>query len=187
MADDPSTADRILDAAELRMRAEGYNGVSFRELAAETGIKSASVHYHFPTKADLGVAVVSRYHQRFMAGLQDLLQREQDPDARLRGFIALYRRALLEDERICLCGMLGAESGGLPSRVVQEVQAFFRANIDWLAAATEGTDTEGTDTAVAAARIVSTLQGAMILAATMKDPALFEEVADGLTLDRDSG
>lgn len=32
------------------MQTRGYNGLSFRELAKEVGIKSASIHYHFPTK-----------------------------------------------------------------------------------------------------------------------------------------
>jgi TetR/AcrR family transcriptional repressor of nem operon len=30
------------------MRHAGYGGFSFRDLAAEIGIKSASVHHHFP-------------------------------------------------------------------------------------------------------------------------------------------
>ena len=60
-------ADRrsaILDVAERRIRAHGYNGFSFREIADEIGIKSASVHYHFPTKADLAAAVAKRYRER---------------------------------------------------------------------------------------------------------------------------
>ena len=37
----------ILDTAEQRMRDVGYHSVSFRDLADDLGIKSASVHYHF--------------------------------------------------------------------------------------------------------------------------------------------
>ena len=40
----------IMDAAERRMRIGGFNGFSFREIAADVGVKSSSVHYHFPTK-----------------------------------------------------------------------------------------------------------------------------------------
>src|SRR3712207_8206920 len=50
MAASGGTAERIMDAAERRIRAAGYGGFSFRELAAEVGVKSASVHHHFPTK-----------------------------------------------------------------------------------------------------------------------------------------
>ena len=51
------SATQILDIAERRMRQTGYNAVSYRDIAAEMGIKSASLHYHFPKKADLGAAL----------------------------------------------------------------------------------------------------------------------------------
>jgi len=54
------TATRILDIAERQMRQHGYNAVSYRDIAAEMGIKSASLHYHFPKKADLGISLVKR-------------------------------------------------------------------------------------------------------------------------------
>ena len=49
--------EAILEAAKRTAQAHGYSGLNFRELAAEVGIKGASIHYHFPTKADLGAAV----------------------------------------------------------------------------------------------------------------------------------
>ena len=51
----------IMDAAERRIRLGGFNGFSFREIAADVGIKSSSVHYHFPTKENLAAAVIHRY------------------------------------------------------------------------------------------------------------------------------
>jgi TetR/AcrR family transcriptional repressor of nem operon len=50
------TAERLMDLAEARIRQAGYRGFSFRDLAAEIGIKSASVHHHFPTKAGMAAA-----------------------------------------------------------------------------------------------------------------------------------
>src|SRR5260370_10442546 len=51
----------IMDAAERRMQLGGFGGFSFREIAADVGIKSSSVHYHFPTKEDLAAAVIRRW------------------------------------------------------------------------------------------------------------------------------
>ncbi len=66
----PATkAIEILDAAERFARQAGYNGFSFRDVAAEVGIKSASVHYHFPTTGDLGAALAGRYADRFFERL----------------------------------------------------------------------------------------------------------------------
>ena len=49
-----------MDLAEGHMRNAGYGGFSFRDLAAEIGIKSASVDHHFPTKATMAAAVEHR-------------------------------------------------------------------------------------------------------------------------------
>src|SRR5437899_1576737 len=54
-------ATAIMDAAERRIRLGGFNGFSFREIAADVGVKSSSVHYHFPTKEKLAAAVIHRY------------------------------------------------------------------------------------------------------------------------------
>jgi AcrR family transcriptional regulator len=49
--------EAVMTAAKATVQSHGYNALSFRELAKEVGIKSASVHYHFPTKGDLGAAL----------------------------------------------------------------------------------------------------------------------------------
>ena len=59
----------ILAAAEALVRERGYNGFSFREVAREVGIKSSSVHYHFPTKEDLGAAIAENYTENFLSKL----------------------------------------------------------------------------------------------------------------------
>ena len=66
-----SKRDAILDIAEAMIRNAGFNAFSTRDVANAVGIKSASVHYHFPTKADMGVAVTERYTSRFLEQLGD--------------------------------------------------------------------------------------------------------------------
>ncbi|WP_345191535.1 TetR/AcrR family transcriptional regulator, partial [Gluconacetobacter tumulicola] len=53
--------------------ARSYNVLSFREIAKAVGIKNASMHYHFPTKGDLGAALARRYTEDGEAYLADLL------------------------------------------------------------------------------------------------------------------
>jgi AcrR family transcriptional regulator len=66
------TRETILRAARTRARAHGYGGLNFRDLATDVGIKSASIHYHFPTKADLGAAVAKRCWEDSGAALETL-------------------------------------------------------------------------------------------------------------------
>src|ERR1700677_3227456 len=118
--------------AESDMRHAGYGGFSFRDLAAEIGIKSASVHHHFPTKATMAAAVARRYADQFFAKVP------RRPDETADEGIAAYRsafKAVLDgDGAMCLFGVLGAEAGGLSPDVADEILWFFRRGIgDWCA------------------------------------------------------
>ena len=96
--------ERILDAAEKRVRAVGYNAVSFRDLANDVGVKSASVHYYFPQKESLGEQLVKRYAERFQARLDEIDLEEVGPIGTLEAFIALYGEALIVGESVCQIG-----------------------------------------------------------------------------------
>lgn len=80
------TAQRLMDLAEAHIRDAGYGGFSFRDLAAEIGIKSASVHHHFPTKAILAAAVARRYGDRFLAAVVAWLRLAVGPREWCAGF-----------------------------------------------------------------------------------------------------
>lgn len=166
--------DKILAAAEARLRSDGYGAVSFRDLANDVGIKSASVHYHFARKEDLGVAVVVAYTSKVFEALASI-GLDATPKDRLSGYIGVFRHALTQENAICLCAMLGAEAKGLPLQVAEAVKAFFIANIDWLDEALAEADRKPSPV-----EIIAALEGAMLLANTMNDIGVFEEVASGL-------
>lgn len=168
-----------MDAAESGMRLRGYHAVSFRELADELGIKSSSVHYYFRQKEDMGVALVKRYSDRFFANLEDKAAAAKTPNDRLRAFCNAYYDALITSDKICLCGMLGAESCGLPGMLAESVAAFFEANIAWVSD-TLPKDLPLRDRRANAAQIFATLQGAMMVATTLKDRKLFDGIVRAL-------
>ncbi|MFT7573711.1 MAG: TetR/AcrR family transcriptional repressor of nem operon [Alphaproteobacteria bacterium] len=174
-----ATVDKVLDAAEGAMRARGYHAVSFRELADDIGIKSSSVHYHFPQKDDLGVALIERYSKRVLAELNRRSEESKNPNDRLDAFIDVYREALVNTDSVCLCVMLGAESRGLPDNVSNAVADFFDANIGWLANILPTTLSKKARRNKAAS-VLATLQGAMMMAATLKDTGLFDAIVKEL-------
>ncbi|NVJ99197.1 MAG: TetR/AcrR family transcriptional regulator [Alphaproteobacteria bacterium] len=174
-----STKDKILDAAENFIRTQGFNSFSFRDVAAAIGIKSASVHYHFPTKDDLGEAVTDRYSANILASLEAEGAESTAPAIRVDAFIGIYRGALKDARQMCLCGMLGAEIESLGDPVKAAVRRFFQAQENWLASFLRKTHPEQDDE-VARARArsaVAALQGALIMARTMDDHSVFEDVA----------
>jgi len=151
---------RILNIAEVRMRRVGYNAVSFRDIAAEMGIKSASLHYHFPKKENLGAALVQRYSENFMALLNTRTDSITDPAEKIAAFTRIYRDSLGENQMICLCAMLGAENSSLPDGVSTEVRAAIADQINWLARQYQAIGQA--DPVAAAQTMIALLQGAMI-------------------------
>ena len=173
------SATQILDIAERRIRLAGYNAVSFRDIAAEMDIKSASLHYHFPKKADLGTALVKRYADNFQARLKEKTQGLSEPADKISAFVDIFREALRDQNLNCLCAVLGAESPGLPDPVSQEVRHFFGANIVWLIEQYTLTDTPSPDVRAKAA--LAALEGAMVVSTVNDDISVFEAVATMIT------
>lgn len=174
-----ATNERLLDAAENGIRLSGYHAVSFRDLADELGIKSSSVHYYYRQKEDLGIALVDRYSERFFADVEERAATADTEQEKLRAFCQTYRNALTGSDRICLCGMLGAETCGLPMVLADRVEAFFKANMTWISDALDP-DLPADKRAARAAQILATLQGAMMVATSLKNHRLFDDVVGAL-------
>ena len=150
-------------------------------MSAEVGITTASLHYHFASKAALGRALVERYTSRFGAALADMATRQADAPSRLAEYARLYGDVLASD-RMCLCGMLAAEYQTLPPPMQRAIRDYFDANEAWLRDVFERGRAAGalafTGTARDAARQwTSTLEGSMLLARPYGDPSRLTTVA----------
>ncbi len=169
------SATQILDIAERMMRREGYNAISFRDIAGEMGIKSASLHYHFPKKVNLGEALVARYHKNFHDTLGARTSGLSDPSAKVQIFIDLHRSAIQDSGLICLCAVFGAEAKGLPETIGQGVKAFFNANIAWLSQMYRDANVPNPEQKAKAS--IAMLEGALIVASVSGDISVFEAAA----------
>lgn len=162
-----NTRSRILDVAERLVQMRGFNGFSYADVAAELSITKASLHYHFPSKAELGEALIARYAERFAHALAAIDANITLAPAKLDAYVNLYAE-VLRRERMCLCGMLAAEYQTLPGPIRGAVVAFLDDNESWLALVLEHGRRDGSlrfsNTAADTARsIVSGLEGAMLL------------------------
>ncbi|MBN9521673.1 TetR/AcrR family transcriptional regulator [bacterium] len=174
------TRGELLDLAEKLVRTRGYNGFSYRDLAGQIGIKTASVHYHFPTKGDLGEAMVENERELFARNLARLDAEEKDPQRRLERFIQLFQASTIGcDNRMCLGAMLAVEQETLPEPVRRAVLRLFEHNEAWLAKVLEEGREQQTfrfkGPADGAARFVfSALEGALLMARAFRDVGRFE-------------
>lgn len=181
---DRDTARRILAIASQLVQTRGFNGFSYADIAAALGVTKASLHYHFPTKADLGRTLIDTYARDFAQALARIDTQTGSERERLKRYARLYA-AVLGQHRMCLCGMLAAETATLPAPMTAALKQFFELNEHWL----EGVLTRGrakselrfADTPRVAARVLlSSLEGAMMLAYSWSDPSRFDAAAEHL-------
>jgi TetR/AcrR family transcriptional regulator, transcriptional repressor for nem operon len=161
------------------VQARGYNALSFRELAKEVGIKSASVHYYFPTKGDLGAALAKRYAEDAVAYLQKLQASKGDLTERMRAYTAIFRAALANDNRMCLYGIMAAERADLPLEVRTEVDRFVEVNIQWLTEQLAGPKSGGRKSEQKRAlAIFAAIEGAQLVAHGRADITAYDQAIE---------
>lgn len=165
----------MLAAARRAAMARGYNGLNFRDIAAEVGIKAPSIHHHFATKADLGAAVARRYWEDTVEQLDAIVDAASDPIAALHRYPEIFRASLANDNRICLSSFMAAEYDDLPGQVKTEVQCFADVNVAWLGKMlTDARVVHSSESEVRARAIYAAVAGAQLFARGRSDIALFD-------------
>ncbi len=177
-------ASQILDVAEALVEVRGFNAFSYADVANELGCTKAALHYHFASKSDLGEALLTRYTERFLGALSLIEATSEDGPTRLSAYADLYLD-VLRQRRMCLCGILAAEYATLPEPMQRVVRHFFDANEAWLTTVLlkgrqEGSLTFEASTLETARVIVSSLEGAMLVARPFDDLERFRSAADHL-------
>jgi TetR/AcrR family transcriptional regulator, transcriptional repressor for nem operon len=184
MTEKEDTAQKILDVAQQLLQMRGYNAFSYADISETIGIRKASIHYHFPSKNDLAKALVVRYRETF-ARLRSQIDRETDDAiAKLDRFANLYLEGL-RNGCVCVCGMLAEDFTTLPLEVREEVKAFFGDNEAWLTKVLERGAAAGIVHCqgafeVEAQLLLSSLQGAQLIARSYDDPTRFQAIAQRL-------
>lgn len=175
----PDTRKAILKRAERYLQDAGYASFSFRDLASDLGIKSASVHYHFPSKEELGVALLKSYRDKFARWVES---REGSGSAKadLLDWFRYYQH-LASTGDICPGGAFGAEYSALPERVRNELTAMESEMRAWLRDTLKTGRKQGEIRAEGkiedqAELVLATLQGGTQVARATGDPKTFDGV-----------
>jgi len=130
------TRDALVQTAEALMRTKGYAAFSYADLAETVGIRKPSIHHHFPTKEDLGTAIVEEYIERVRDAFAQIEGQHESAVARLEAFFRLFR-ASSDGGMLPLCGALAAEMSALPLGLQQLTHRFFDMQLKWLEAVME--------------------------------------------------
>lgn len=177
----------ILNLAESMLQDKGFNGFSYAHIASELGVKNAAIHYHFPTKEDLSIAVVRRYRERFKLWINNSRVKALPSEGKLDWFFSIYTEMRADKGKVCLVGSMEAEFNSIPEGLQGEIQSLHKEMLTWL----QSTLSEGREAGVfafkgepadKAALIMSTLQGGLQMARALGTKK-FRDVIEQIRLD----
>ncbi|MFT5395430.1 MAG: TetR/AcrR family transcriptional repressor of nem operon [Gammaproteobacteria bacterium] len=128
-----TTSEQIMDTATMLLQKHGFNAFSYSDISKLIGIKTASIHYHYPSKYDLGKSVMQKYRLMHQAALKKIDAESDTPLKKLHDFADLFSYTMGKDYRMCPCGMLTTDISTLPDSIKVEVQGFYLDSESWLA------------------------------------------------------
>lgn len=183
MSNTSTRADDILSCARSLIARGGYNSFSYADISKVVGIRTASIHHHFPGKADLVRVLVAQYRQEVEAGLAELERNVADPLEQLRAYLGYWEGCFADKtDPFCVCALLAGESPVLPEAVALEVRVHFRKLADWLTSVFERGAAQGRLRLVGTARsdaelFMAGVHGAMLSARAYGDATTFGAIA----------
>jgi AcrR family transcriptional regulator len=169
----------VLPALGEVFREHGFEGASLSVIGERTGLGKGSLYHFFPGgKEEMAAAVLTEIDGWFQAHIFKPLREEADAARAIRHMFEAVEDYFQSGRRICLIGALALnESRDLFAR---RIHGYFT---DWADALERALVRSGLGPKKARARAEETLaviQGALVLARALHDPALFHRTVANL-------
>ena len=125
----PSTKESIIHLADEFIRSRGYTAFSYADISKPLGIKNAAVHYHYPSKSDLAVALVEWHIDHFEWFKEK--NESKSPDDQIKTFLNFYHSIHLSG-KVCLIGAFSTDWNSINEDTQGLLRTFTNLVIDWL-------------------------------------------------------
>jgi AcrR family transcriptional regulator len=173
------TREEVISRLLAVFRLHGYEGASMAMIAEKVGLRKASLYHLFPGgKEEMAGAVLGSIGEYMEEKVLKPLRGEGSPQARLEAMIDKVRSFYQGGKCSCLFETMSLGTSDGPFRAT--IQAAMTA---WIEAMTKLAKEHGASTAVArerAERVITSIQGSLVVARCMSDPGAFTRALRGL-------
>ena len=125
--------EQIVGLALDLLQTRGFENFSYQDLSRELGITKASIHHHFPKKADLGIALcqaIEQWHEREFAKTRNLNGSIME---KLDCYVNGCLRYACGDKKVCPLSSLQADIGTLPDAMRPALKRLDDHELDFIA------------------------------------------------------
>jgi AcrR family transcriptional regulator len=127
-----NTREQILDRAAHLLMSRGYSGFSYRDISSHLGVKNAAIHYHFPSKSDLAMALVGEYRQILRDQTSEFMAYGGPALPQLEGLLRFTELQCQKGQCICPVGAFAVDYNEIPDDVRHAMDAFLNDSVNWL-------------------------------------------------------
>ncbi|MBI5179503.1 MAG: TetR/AcrR family transcriptional regulator [Nitrospinae bacterium] len=179
------TKEKIIELATALVEAKGYNGFSYQDISDILKIKKASIHYHFPSKEDLGLAVFDAFRKGVDAYIEQSFFEKLSPTHKLHGYFQYHAdiaaQAANDCSKISCIGAMASEWNILPEKLREKVEEFNKWHVRFIVSILEEGIAKGEfkqngaveDTAM---YVIASTKGALLMAREKQSQALYHTV-----------
>jgi len=127
-----NTKERIVELGRGHMQRIGYHSFNYKQIALELNIKNASIHHYYPSKEDLGMAVIEKDRQDFL----DFIQRTKKaaPMDKLDALICAYQEYFKGGHKLCVISTFSASFNEITEGMQLAIRQYSELVCSWLAA-----------------------------------------------------
>ncbi len=181
------TRQKIVELGSELIQERGYNGFSYQDIASVLDIKKASIHYHFPTKEDLGIAVLAHYRKTIDEWIEAHHVAGMTPVERLTGYFLFFSETSVSCNKECPFGGLVADWNTLPEKLRQALEQFDNWHVDFVTALISEGHEAGVfhkrgDVKEQAMFLIASVQGAIHMAMERQSPEIYESITKQIKL-----
>lgn len=181
------TRNKIMDTAQRMVLDVGLSGTSVEKVVEQAGVTRGTFFYHFKTKHDLAAALIERYADDDRHHLLDFMakaeQLSRDPLQQLLLFVGLFIEMTdqLEDPFPgCLYAAYCYQSGAISADIMQKTERMMRFWREQLGSKIDEVTPLyppriPVENHQVADHLLTTFEGAFILAKVMNEPRLASE------------
>lgn len=181
----PSNKEKLLADGLHLVHERGFGASSVRDITQAAGVPQGSFTNHFASKEAFGLEILERYREMTSAAVRTTLRNDRLPPLRrLRAWIDGQLAYLRKDDmrRGCLYGNLSAEASEASDAIRFRIASVFAENQASVAycldaAVAAGDLAPDADVQELAGFIVSSMQGAILVAKSQRSPAPVERFA----------
>ena len=165
----------IVDCAQQLFYEHGYDGTSFSDIVAASGLVRGNIYHYFKTKDDILKAVVEQHLSDFSALLARWEQESDDPKVRLMAFIDMVTGRKNDLVKYgCPIGTLNTELAKDRRDLQQGARALFDLFRNWLAARFREMG-KTADADALALHLLGRAQGVAVIAHVYRDAKLLQQ------------